>query len=220
MATIQDAIKAYHLHRATGMLIELNNLFKEHGHAQTINQTLAKHLFEGGHQEQLPYRPSIHYSKTFIAMSKALCASSLMIDSYKIFEELYNVVYSLLKPISGIAELTIYDVAHRIGFIRKEQILPKDKVYLFRGARLGADCLRKVVPELFGTIPDELLDKHGDLREGIYDISLFDSTLQEMGSLFLEDFFCVYHRELKRLPALPYNAFQKAPFYYDRCIHI
>ena len=36
METIQEAIKAYHLHTCTGMLNELNNLFKEHHYAKTL----------------------------------------------------------------------------------------------------------------------------------------------------------------------------------------
>lgn len=219
MATIQDAIKAYHLHTCTGMLNELNNLFKEHHYATSINQKLAKHLFEGGHQKELPYRTNIHYAETFVEMSKALCHSSLMTDSYTDFEKLYEEVFRLLDPISGIGSLTIYDVALRIGFIRRDQILPEKKIYLYRGARLGAENFRKAMPNLFGDIPEDQLNKRGELREGSYDIRLFDQSLQDMGSMFLEDFFCCYHRELKKMPTIGYDRFQKVGNFYDICLH-
>lgn len=219
MATIQEAIKAYHLHTCTGMLNELNNLFKEHHYASSINQKLARHLFEGNHQENLPYRTNIHYAKTFVDMSRALCHSSLMTDPFTDFEKLYDEVFNLLSPINGIGSLTIYDVALRIGYIRRNQILPEKKVYLFRGACFGANKLRRTMPTLFGTIPSNQLDKNGELREDAYDISLFDKSLQDMGSMFLEDFFCCYHKELEKISTNGYDKFQKVGKYFDVCLH-
>lgn len=219
MATIQEAIKAYRLHSSTGILNELNNLFKEHHFSTNINQKLAKHLFEGHHQEKLPYQTKIHYSRTFVEMSKALCHSSLMTDPFVDFEDLYQEVFRLLNPIKGIGQLTIYDVALRIGYIRRNQILPSNKVYLFRGAQLGAENLRKTMPTLFGAIPSSQLDKKGELREDSYDITLFDKALQELGSMFLEDFFCCYHRELKKITTCGYDKFQKVWKYFDICLH-
>ena len=208
MATIQDAIRAYWLHRSMGMLNELNNIFKMHHHPTAINQTIAKHLFEGAHQAKMPYQTKYHYAKTFTAMSKALCSSSLMTNKYADVDDLYSDVKKLLYPISGIGLLTVYDVALRIGFVRKEQILPQQKVYLSRGALYGANNLRNTMPKLFNKIPTHQLNRKGELTEGAYNITIFDPILQAMTSPFLEDFFCVYDSKLKKLSSLTYKQLQ------------
>ena len=181
---------------------------------------MAVDIFEGEHQKRLPYQKSIIYSKTINELSKALRSSALMTDTFANFEELYNAVKTCLMSFSGAGPLSYYDVALRIGFIREKQILPQKKVYLSCGALYGANNLRKVMPALFGPVSANSLNKKGELKEDAYDITIFDPVLREMTSLFLEDFFCVFDTELKKLSAITYQQMQKVDNYYDRCIHV
>lgn len=207
MATIHEAIQAYRLHRSRGILNELNNLFQLHGHSRKITHQMAIDIFEGAHQARLPYEKTIHYSKTINDYSKALRSSTLMTSHYKDFEDLHDDVKFYLTGVKGIGFLTRYDIALRIGFIREEQILPEKKVYLSRGALLGANNLYKTNPSLFKFIPTT---KKGVIKENPYDITMFDPVLQKLTSAFLEDFFCVFHKELKKLSSLSYKDLQKS----------
>ena len=220
MATINEAIQVYWLHRSIAFRTELNNLFKKHHHPKTITHNMAIDIFEGDHQSRLPYEISIKYSETIKFLSKALRSSVLMTYSYSDFEDLYDSVKRCLHSVPGVGSLTYYDIALRIGFIRERQILPQKKVYLSHGALKGANNLRKSMPTLFSPLPSNLLNRKGELKEYAYDISIFDPALQEMTSPFLEDFFCVFDRELIKLPSLTYQQLQKAEYFYDRCIHI
>ena len=220
MATINEAIQVYWLHRSIAIRTELNNLFKKYRHPKKITHNMAIDIFEGDHQKRLPYEKSIKYSETINMLSKALRSSTLMSDSFCDFEDLFYAVRACLKSVPGVGTLSYYDVALRIGFIREKQILPQKKVYLSHGALKGANNLRKTIPALFGTIPSKCLNIRGELKEDVYDISIFAPVLQKMTSPFLEDFFCVFDSELKKLPSLTYKQMQKVNNYYDRCIHV
>ncbi|TAL67850.1 MAG: hypothetical protein EPN82_13070 [Bacteroidetes bacterium] len=82
------------------------------------------------------------------------------IKNAKHFDKIYTIIEE--HRIKGIRELTIYDIAHRIGiYINK---FP-DKIYLHRGARVGAEKLlgRKIKDKyiLREILPESL--KSGDL---------------------------------------------------------
>ncbi len=57
------------------------------------------------------------------------------------FEELHKYVSDRILSIKGISHLTVYDTALRIGSVLTPQIMPKDYVYLSRGALKGAKNL-------------------------------------------------------------------------------
>lgn len=64
------------------------------------------------------------------------------------FEDLYDTIWYALReyknlPIIGIGELTVYDIATRIGYCQKPSIQPKDYVYMHAGTRVGAKRLLK-----------------------------------------------------------------------------
>jgi hypothetical protein len=54
------------------------------------------------------------------------------------FEELHALVAQTIRQIHGIGELTVYDIAHRIGRYRS---LSPQTVYLHAGAKDGAKAL-------------------------------------------------------------------------------
>lgn len=212
MVTIDDVIRAYYLHRSQGMMNALNNLHKKHSMYKKINQTMAKNLLEGGHQERLKYERKIHYAATFWETCSRLKATSLLTNTgIKNFEDLYDEVDKLLlqKPkVKGIGRLTAYDIALRIGYIRHNQILPEDKIYLFAGANVGANKLFSSNPSLFA-----LPASTSRITEGRYDMTIFNSPLREMPSYCLEDMLCVYHSLLGKLSTIKYERLQKVPSY-------
>ena len=132
----------------------------------------------------------------------------------KNFEDLYNAVSNLLlnkaTKVKGIGHLTVYDIALNIGYIRESQILPDKKIYLFRGALLGANYLLNDDPSLFN-LPTSTIQ----LKEGVYDINIFKAPLSNMPSMFLEDMFCVFHREFKKgLKRLNYRKLQNVSSFF------
>lgn len=172
---------------------------------------MAINLLEGEHQVKLRYNKRFNYAKMVQEVCNLLQKSTLLTDTtIANFEQLYEAVNTLLSPIKGkgIGDLTVYDIALRIGYIRQNQILPKDKVYLFRGANLGANNLLTCSPSL---IDFTKLSSKATIKENVYDISLFKSPLSDMPSMFLEDLLCVYDSKLKKYPTISYAAFQKVP---------
>lgn len=210
MVTIDDVIRAYYLHRSQGMMNALNNLHKKYSMQKKINQTMAKELLEGGHQERLKYERKIHYAATFWETCDRLKATLLLTDSsINNFEDLYDEIYRLLiqnNKIKGIGNLTAYDIALRIGYVRHNQILPKEKIYLFRGANAGANKLLQSNPTLFTSFGTS-----SKIAEGVYDMTIFKSPLREMPSFLIEDMFCVYHSILGKLSNVNYEMLQKVP---------
>lgn len=96
------------------------------------------------------------------------------------FDKLYNKVERIGRPIDGIGDLAMYDVAKRIGF--HLQVKPGE-VYLQSGAKEGA---RRATGEgsLKRTIPRSKLPK-----------ALRDSPLDNFG---LEVFLCVCKDEINK----------------------
>lgn len=94
------------------------------------------------------------------------------------FETLHALVADALRPINGIGDLTIYDVATRIGAFLK---LAPEAVYLHAGAAEGAKALGirsaggKPVP-----------------------LNRFPEALRRLGAYHLENLLCTFKRELKR----------------------
>ena len=67
--------------------------------------------------------------------AKVLKRHSTEIGRYKTFQDLFAAIKAALKPIHGIGELAIYDIALRIGASRE---IEPENVYLHRGTREGA----------------------------------------------------------------------------------
>lgn len=90
------------------------------------------------------------------------------------FEELHAFVGSVIGPIHGIGELTIYDISHRIG---AHLGFEPQKVYLHAGTRTGALALG-----LTGMV----IEKE-DLPTEFKDLSAAE----------IEDFLCIYKDQLR-----------------------
>jgi hypothetical protein len=214
MATINELMRAYYLHRSQGMMNFLNNLHRQYSQNKKISPKMAKDILEGGHQERLKYELKIHYAQTFRDVIAILSKSKFLTDHYTNFEKLYFDIHKVLYPIKGIGHLSIYDIALRIGYIRNPQIIPDKKIYIFRGAWVGINNLYVSNPSYFSKPASSFLNKNGKISEGVYDMAIFDSPLCDMPSMFLEDLLCVYHTQLKKITKIQYSQLQHVPFYY------
>jgi hypothetical protein len=119
-------------------------------------------------------------SKTAIEGAKEnLLANEAAIEAATDFDDLLARVQAILAGVDGVGELYCYDTANRIGI--KLGKIPH-KVYLHRGTREGAAAI------------DPAFRKRDSLEIG----ELPDDLRNESAS-DLEDFLCIYKRELKTL---------------------
>lgn len=146
------------------------------------------------HQSQLARKPVSMASKILEDADRASEAEDA--DSKKVwfanFEALHDDLRSKLKNLDGIDDLTIYDTALRIGWNKNPQLLPKEYVYLHRGAMEGALALQKI-SEITGKKYFSYEGKPGYRVE----ISHFRKDFQKLGANYLEDFLCVFHHILR-----------------------
>lgn len=219
MATISEVIKAYYLHQSLGMMHFLSNLYVDYSNQKKITQKMAKRILEGDHQERLKYEIKIPYASMFRIVSKSLMASKFLVKSYSDFEDLHKDVENTLLPIKGIGDLTVYDIAQRIGFIREDQILPHRIIYLNAGAHKGVNRLYKTDPSLFSLRPCDI-DKNGEIKSGPHLMTIFKPPLADMPSMFLEDMLCIFDSIIGKYKLLPYSRFQRIGTHYHRCIHV
>jgi hypothetical protein len=97
------------------------------------------------------------------------------IKQAKSFHELYEIIESC--AVKGVAALTIYDTAHRIGK-NKEILLDPDEVYIHRGTRDGAEIF-------FGrNVREKSLSK--DMFKG----------MEHLAPEEIEDVLCIYKDHL------------------------
>jgi hypothetical protein len=102
------------------------------------------------------------------------CANELRNASS--FDELYALIESKIGNVSGIGDLTVYDVAHRIGAYLN---LEPQSVYLHAGTRDGA--------RLFGLQGREI--HH-------YELPL---AFQKLSPAEIEDCLCIYREHIRRI---------------------
>jgi hypothetical protein len=115
---------------------------------------------------------------TALADAKILLLANIeSIQNVKSFDELINLIETLLDPVPWIGELYIYDTSFRIGAWLN--LLPK-KVYLHAGTREGAKALGisgKVKVIELGSLPFEF---------------------QELEPYEIEDVLCIFKDVLKK----------------------
>jgi len=190
--TLPEAIEIYKTYRAYAFLAGVNNvvcLYKEH--KWKFDDRVADYVIYGGHQDRVVKGKYFKYKRdTLEPAEKALLSPPNIIRPYRNFEKLYEEVSNRLNPIAYIDVLTYYDVALRIGFLLEKPIFPKKMVYVYAGAWKGLDALQKdKVKHLSHSFP----------KENVYDISLFKSDFKKLDSMYIEDFLCVFHKELDHL---------------------
>lgn len=114
------------------------------------------------------------------------------------FEELYKIVEENRVP--NIGDLTIYDIAVRIGYLQTPKILPQDFVYLHAGTKKGAQALYnggqlKTKPKNMMNVQDfDALEKLKKLDKELHNLPYFATY-----SMLVENFLCVKKEDLKVL---------------------
>lgn len=121
-------------------------------------------------------------------MSKALAKTAtttlynakILNGKYASFDELYDAVRNLLNPIKNIGDVAYYDISVRIGFLKRIQLYPQDLVYCHVHLRESARKLLNV-------------SRISSFRTKI---TKFTPFLQNMPSIFIEDFLCSMHDDI------------------------
>ena len=205
---MRNLIIAYQMYMEVRFIIELNNVLKCRQLSKgCIKPKLLRNIIVGGHQHRLPYHKYVNFTKFKKNIKDALVKpKSIFSCSFGNFEELYDelekrLIQSNGKKIKGIGQLTLYDMAVRIGYIMPSgPIMPHDYLYLQCGALKGYQNLQFYNPTL--SLP--LINK-----EGRYPISMFGGVFHGLTSMFIEDFLCVYHNDFASLSSLTISMIQK-----------
>jgi hypothetical protein len=103
------------------------------------------------------------------AAERRLQAIAGRLRTAKSFAELHDLIDRQIKPIRGIGDLAIYDIAHRIGAYLRHA---PEAVYLHAGTREGARAL--------------------NLSGKTIDLSLLLVELRKLPAAEIEDCLCIY----------------------------
>ncbi|MBO7299780.1 MAG: hypothetical protein J6U53_00015 [Tidjanibacter sp.] len=114
------------------------------------------------------------------------------------FEELYKIVEETRVPYIG--DLTIYDIAVRIGYLQTPQVLPQEFVYIHAGAREGVMALYRC--GLIKTKPSAMMNLQD--FEALARLKNIDKKQQQIPefatySMIIENFLCVKRKDLVTL---------------------
>src|SRR5262249_18052851 len=113
---------------------ELRYYIIQHSFADAIREAALSRLPNGkrhSHQWRIP-------GHALQVAEQRLQARAKELRGAKSFSELHDLIERQIKPIHGIGDLAIYDIAHRIG---AHLGLAPDAVYLHAGTREGARAL-------------------------------------------------------------------------------
>lgn len=117
------------------------------------------------------------------------------IASARDFEELYKIIEENRVP--NIGDLTIYDIAVRLGYLQIPKVLPQEFVYIHAGAREGAKALYqrgliKTKPSAIMSLQDfEILMPLKNIDRRHHHIPEFATY-----SMIIENFLCVKRKDL------------------------
>lgn len=135
-----------------------------------VRKCFLYYCVRGGHQYRMQERD-------IYEAAEELQKNNIARGKYKDFEDLYDDVKKVISPCHGIAELTVYDTALRLGY--HLGVLPNAKVYLTSG---GFEGYKRMTNTFYAG------------RMLVIDRTTIVSTFPELSSLTayeIEDFFCV-----------------------------
>lgn len=208
MATINELVWAYQHYKAPNLLISLNNVLKCRQYSKgKMSPRLLENIIIGGHQHRLKHHAKVNYPilkrNIRVALTNPfpiLTPSKPYKDFVDLYDELKRRLYPYGKFIKGIGDLTLYDMALRIGYIMlPEPVLPDKKLYLFSGAFDGYCELQRCYSSL--GLPS--------LIPGVYDMTLLSGVFGSLSSMFVEDLLCVYHSDFQNLSRMSLDDLQK-----------
>jgi len=108
------------------------------------------------------------------AAERRLQAIGAQLRAAKSFAELHDIIDRHIKPIRGIGELAVYDIAHRIGAYLRHA---PEAVYLHAGTREGARAL--------------------NFAGKTIDVSELPAGLRKLSAAEIEDCLCIYKDALR-----------------------
>jgi hypothetical protein len=118
------------------------------------------------------FRHQYHLDKESLKKGRAIVLSaSNTLTQCKSFDELFRLLETKLRPVKGLGELYVYDVALRIGAYLG---LSPEKVYLHRGTRKGAKALGL------------------NHKVDALDVESVPKELRQLAPHEIEDFLCIY----------------------------
>lgn len=138
-------------------------------------KTLSDCVFSGksSHQSRIP-------TERLEEALKMLTSAKVQFRTYADFEELYDMVNELLRPIKGIGDTAIYEFSVRIGNnLLTPKVLPDKYVYLHGGSKEGARNLLEKSRLPFRA-----------------EKTIFPKSLQKLTSVEIEDFLCTFRDKL------------------------
>lgn len=148
---------------------EVAHFQRMHSLAEAVSEAASCNLPNGKrhpHQYRIP-AASLDQAKDILL--------HLPLSDSESFDSLHEIIKSAIAPVHRIGELTIYDIAHRIGiFLRKEP----DSVYLHRGTAEGARALG-------------MLSKNGKLS-----VSALPAPFRNLTAHEIEDCLCIFKSKL------------------------
>jgi len=103
-----------------------------------------------------------------------------LISKANSFDDVYDVVWTSIGNVGGIGDLTVYDIAQRIGWYRG---LAPDRIYLHAGTREGARAL-------CGADSGKFLNRKRLPR-----------LLRKLSAAEIEEVFCIYKKDFARINA-------------------
>ena len=172
---VKAAIMDYHKKKYSGMMVEMNavkSLYQEKGKTDEVLRACIK----GGHQWCLP---NTRIDEAVIALRQF--DFNKKFDN---FEEVYDCVKKLMGQIPRVCGwLTLYDTTRRLAYLLNPSIIPKDYVYVARGARDGAKYVLGITRM-----------KSDVFRLPIAD---FQKLFPGISSMEIEDILCIFFHEGK-----------------------
>ena len=121
------------------------------------------------HQRRIP-------ASVLATAERRLQAAAEELERASSFDELHDLISEKIGEIQGLGDLTVYDIAHRIGGYLE---LQPDAVYLHAGTRVGA--------KLFG-----LNGNKANPRE-------LPAAFQKLSAGEIEDCLCIYREHIAKL---------------------
>ena len=166
-ASLKDAVKDYQLYLLDVLLLELHICKRALDPMFGFNNDeIAEIFLSGGHQRRIPKKDLI----TELAKHP-----SLWTYNYPNFDALYEAVKSTMGPVLHFGDLTIYDVAKRIGYARG---LHPEYVYLC------SNTVRKSARTLLGLRRTKEKLPPADFAKL--------SGLEPLNAMEVENFLCVF----------------------------
>ena len=201
MATLAEAIRIYKYNLSTGMLIGLNNVLKRYQYSNyKFTPKMWDALIIGQHQRHLLHHKYVSYSRLKKDIRTVLPA--LPMPRPATFEDLYDIVKKSINKVKGVGPLLCYDLTLRLGYLYEDPLLPKDYVYIQAGALNG-------IRALSNSKNNGSLFQRKTWTNKKYHISKFQGAFPNLESIFIEDFLCVFHKELSNLSQYSIRSLQK-----------